>query len=105
MPSQEFEDILTSLQQIVRQAYSLGRSEALKQVVEVLKADAASAKPLALLGPADEPAPSIAPHAGEHVATPQVAPDPLKASNDDHGASGLGGEVTPWWARAPRTMW
>ena len=107
MKNQEFDDILASLQQIVRQAYTLGRSDALKQVVEVLKADAASAKPLALMGPAEE--------AGSDTAVPQVdsvavrpeqaTPEPFKASNDDHGTASSAEDPTPWYARQPRGMW
>ena len=107
MKNQEFDDILASLQQIVRQAYSLGRSDALKQVVEVLKADAGSAKPLALLGPADAAPPAVTPPPQESVSAAQedASPAALKASNDDHGAPSPSAEPTPWWARQPRSAW
>ena len=52
MPGPEYDAILASLQEIVRQAYALGRSDALKQVVDVMKADEGTWKqPLALTGP------------------------------------------------------
>ncbi len=105
MQNQELDDILASLQQIVREAYALGRGDALKQVVEVLKADAASTKPLALAAPADEPTPSVTPAPTESVASPHdQAPPQSKPSNDDRGAAAAGAELTPWWARQPRSM-
>jgi hypothetical protein len=103
MQTQEFDEILASLQQIVRQAYTLGRSDALKQVVEVLKADAASAKPLALMGPADEAAPLVTPPPQESAVP--ASPPPMKASNDDHGTPPPSTDAAPWWARQPRSAW
>jgi hypothetical protein len=105
MQNQELDDILASLQKIVREAYALGRGDALKQVVEVLKADAASTKPLALAAPADEPAPSVTPAPTQSVPSPHdQAPRQFKSSNDDRGAAAAGAEPTPWWARQPRSM-
>ena len=106
MQNQELDDILASLQQIVREAYALGRADALKQVVEVLKADAAAAKPLALAAPTDEPAPAAAPAPTENGASlHDQAPPQFKPSNDDGGAAAAGGAPTPWWSRQPRSMW
>ena len=106
MQNAELDEILASLQQFVRQAYALGRSDALKQVVEVIKADPTSVRPLALLGPADEAASFVtAPPTGS-VALPQdEASPPAKPSNDDYDATAAGVDATPWWARQPRTMW
>ena len=107
MKNQEFDDILASLQQIVRQAYTLGRSDALKQVVEVLKVDAASAKPLALMGPTEAVVPAAAMSPADNVASqPDPATtEPLKASNDDRGTAQPAEDSTPWYARQPRGMW
>ncbi len=73
MRSREYEEILASLQEVVRRAYALGRSEALKQVVQVMQTDESSWKPLAIAGP-----------------TEQVAAPAPRA------------EEVPWWARPPR---
>lgn len=77
MHSAEYEELLGSLRKIVRQAYDLGRSEALKQVVEVLKTDPVPPKPLRLAAPdpqaaqpMPEPAMAVAePARAEPVAT------------------------------------
>jgi hypothetical protein len=68
----ELEEIDVSLQAIVRRAYDLGRTEALKRVVDVLSAER-PADQLALMAP-EETMPS--------------APDTVP----DHR------EKTPWWA-------
>ena len=104
MQNQELDDILGSLQQIVRQAYALGRSEALKQVVEVLKADASSANPLALLGPTNEAGSSVTPPSTESAAPPQDHAPLFKPSNDDHDATAASARATPWWMREPRAV-
>lgn len=126
MQSSEYEDILSSLQKIVRQAYDLGRADALKQVVEVLRTDPVPPKPLALAAPV--PQPSIEPeHKLEpaHATPPQATaahPVPTHAAPghadpSSNGADKSGGVLAtpaktpdaparneeapnrPWWAR------
>jgi hypothetical protein len=80
MNNPEFEDILTSLQDVVRRAYSLGRADALKQVVEVMQADEQSWKPRALMAPAKPEA-----SANQNVVT---LPERQVSA--------------PWWARPPK---
>lgn len=103
MQSPEFQEILTSVQRIVSDAYALGRSDALKRVVEVLKADAPSSKSLALISPAEDTNNTM----------------PRTVQDNDNGASrtetpnigGTGGHsdgdveqvvTVPWWSRPPR---
>jgi hypothetical protein len=80
MNSPEFEEILTSLQDVVRRAYSLGRADALKQVVQVMQADEQSWKPRALMAPA----------------TPEASANQNVVSMPERD------EQAPWWARPPR---
>ena len=125
MKSAEYEEILASLQEIVRQAYALGRSDALKQVVEVLKTDDMPPKPLALMAPAEGP-PAVphefaVPHEAEaahadaapHEAAPDVAHESASHAmpgsiqdnaqqagpNADKPAPAAAG---PWWSRPAR---
>jgi hypothetical protein len=59
MSSSDYEDILAALQALTQRAYQLGRSEALKRVIEVMQANDTPTKPLALMAPAEiAPAPS-----------------------------------------------
>jgi ferritin-like metal-binding protein YciE len=51
MENHELAEINTSLQAIVRRAYDLGRTEALKRVVDVLSEDRPAADQLALMAP------------------------------------------------------
>jgi hypothetical protein len=79
----EFTDIDASIQALVRRAYDLGRSDALKKVVEVLNTESISSERLALMGPipgAEEPPP-------EHQT----------AANDPR-PSLTSSEPAPWWA-------
>ncbi len=102
MDSPEFEQILASLQAVVRRAYVLGRSEALKRVVEVMQTDETSWKPLALSAPPNvAPAPAadapVSAGADHEFATPAEAPAAAPAALPDE-------ERPAWWARPPRAM-
>ena len=110
MQSSEYEDILGSMQKIVRQAYDLGRAEALRQVVEVLKTDPVPPKPLALAAPVTPPA--IEPErtepahvAAAHGAPPDAMPDAsvdvlaTPAKTPDAPARGEKAPSRPWWSR------
>ena len=109
MQSSEYEDILESLQKIVRQAYDLGRAEALRQVVEVLKTDPVPPKPLALPAPAQptvepeqaEPVHAMAAHSAPPDAMPDVSADVLAtpAKTPDAPARSEKAPSRPWWSR------
>jgi hypothetical protein len=75
LQNHELEEIDASLQAIVRRAYDLGRTEALKRVVDVLSADR-PADQLALMAP-DETMHSAQDNASDHAEM---------------------SEKTPWWA-------
>ncbi len=87
MDSPEFEEIMAALQTVVRRAYSLGRTEALKRVVEVMEKDETTWKPLALRGPTpQEPASQTAAPAEETAADYEPAGAPQQ-------------ENVPWYLR------
>jgi len=110
MHGPEYDEIMGSVQEIVRRAYNLGRSDAVKQVVKVMQADESTWKPLALSAPA-ESEPSPLQHALEHH---QDAPEPVEIhasdesgaepDNDNGEASSIAAQddAAPWWARPPR---
>ena len=76
MHNDELSELDASLQAIVRRAYDLGRSEALKRVVEVLSTERPSDQ-LALMAPPEDPA----------AAPPETEPDHQERSSK-----------APWWA-------
>jgi hypothetical protein len=86
MPGPEYDAILASLQEIVRQAYALGRSDALKHVVDVMKADESSWKqPLALTGPGTTAEETAVTDASAEAAAAEAA------------------DTRPWWFRKADT--
>ncbi len=103
MQSPEFQELLTSVQRIVSDAYALGRSEALKRVVEVLQVDPPSPKPLALMSPAED---TNRPIAGtvqdnDNAVVRMEAPEPAETTG--HATGDVEQVVTgPWWSRPPR---
>ncbi len=103
MQSPEFQEILASVQSIVSDAYALGRSDALKRVVEALKADAPSPKPLALMSPAEDTNKTMPRTVQDNdnglprMETPDAAETGGHASGD---AEQVG--MVPWWSRPPR---
>ena len=75
MQNHELSEIDASLQAIVRRAYDLGRTEALKKVVDVLSAERPAPDQLALM-----------------------APDGADAKEDDTETNGVRPTAKPWWA-------
>ncbi len=113
MHGPEFDEIMGSLQEIVRRAYNLGRSDAVKQVVKVMQADESTWKPLALSAPA-ETAPSPIQHTLEHhpealqpvearegIEAEATAAGPDNDNSDAVQAPPRNGSA-PWWARPPQ---
>jgi hypothetical protein len=86
MNSPEYQEILSSLQEITQKAYLLGRSEALKRVIAAMQADDPPPVPLQLMAP-----PEIPPPAAE---TPAPVSEPAAVSDGP----------TPWWAKPPRPV-
>ncbi len=76
MQNHELAEIDASMQAIVRRAYDLGRTEALKKVVDVLSAERPSPDRLALMAPEEEKS--------EHEAQSMNGVQPSAK--------------TPWWA-------
>ena len=73
MPSNELETIAASIQDALHRAYAMGRSDALRRVVEMVQEDELGSKTVALLGHS-EPAPVEAPHPEQHI---EAQPIPL----------------------------
>ncbi|WP_428490419.1 hypothetical protein [Rhodopila sp.] len=85
MENHDLDEIDASAREIVRRAYDLGRSEALKRVVDVLSTDRPSADRLALMAPNEtEPSP--------HETALNGAASHAGASN------GAASADKPWWA-------
>ena len=76
MENHELAEINASLQTIVRRAYDLGRSEALKRVVDILSTEPPPPDQLALISPAE----------------PMPAPHEDALSHEQQSAK------APWWA-------
>jgi hypothetical protein len=76
LQNHELAEINASLQAIVRRAYDLGRSEALKRVVDVLSAEPSTADQLVLMAPEET-------MSAPHEDSPNHEQEPAK---------------TPWWA-------
>jgi hypothetical protein len=81
MSQQEINDVVASVEALVRRAYTLGRRDGLRHLVKFAESDEAIAKPLALLAPAAEAAamkdggyPAGANDAGPPVADENMAP-------------------------------
>lgn len=81
------DDIVAAVEDAVRRAYALGRSDAMKRVVELAQADDPGLRAVALLGPA-EPSRQTAPGSLEAPAQPAPAMDetPPDAPPAQHAA-------------------
>ena len=67
MPSNELETIATSIQDALHRAYALGRSDALRRVVEMVQADELGSKTVALLSHSEPPAVEALHGETEHI--------------------------------------
>ena len=76
MQNHELAEINASLQEIVRRAYDLGRSEALKRVLDVLSTEPPAADQLVLMPPAET----------------------MPAHQEDGANLEQQSAKTPWWA-------
>ena len=88
MNNPELASIDASLQTLVRQAYDLGRRDALKKVVDVLNTDRPCAEPLALMAP-DGTGHTSMPATQEMPESVEVPPPPVMEEEANK----------PWWAR------
>lgn len=91
MDSPEFNEIMSALQGIVRRAYTLGRADALKRVIETMEKDEASWKPLAITGPVDS-APATAERHFDHA-------EPVPSHGGTAAKPASGGSSVPWYLR------
>lgn len=89
MSNTELASLEESLHALIRQAYDLGRRDALKKVVDVLNEERPSGEQLALM------APDGTTQAPTPLPTTQEMPEPAEAEP----APALQDAHTPWWAR------
>lgn len=73
------DDIVASVEDAVRRAYALGRSDAMKRVVELAQADDPGLRAVALLGPAEPSRREAVPASLESPAEPAPATDQAPA--------------------------
>ncbi len=85
MSDPQLTEIEATVVSVVRKAYDLGRSDALKKVFAAVNADRGSVEPLALMAP--EPEPKAKP-----VAPPEDVEPPKVINGSARPAD------TPWWA-------
>ena len=78
MPSNELETIAASIQDALHRAYEMGRSDALRRVVEMVQQDELGSKTVALLGHS-EPAAADTPQPD----TQQIESQPIPLPHDD----------------------
>jgi hypothetical protein len=93
MNSPEYQEILSSLQDITHRAYLLGRSEALKRVIAAMQSDDPPPVPLQLMAPTEFPAPPAS-----------DVPPPSAAMPSAHHAEPASEGPAPWWAKPPRPV-
>lgn len=105
MSSSDYEEILASVQDVVQRAYALGRAEALKRVIEVMKGDEQPAKPLALMAPSEATPHDAAPRSAASSHAEAAEPITPGTSSDSGAEPSAGGDTAPaWWARPPRIV-
>jgi len=98
MPSNELETIAASIQDALHRAYEMGRSDALRRVVQLVQQDELGSKTVALLGHSEPPV-AETPHPDQ-----QAEAQPIQLPHDEAGAADLGGAAhddNAGWAEAP----
>ncbi len=100
MPSNELETIAASIQDALHRAYEMGRSDALRRVVQLVQQDELGSKTVALLGHSEPPV-AETPHSDQ-----KIEAQPIRLPHDEAGAAAdLGGAAhddNAGWAEAPR---
>lgn len=86
MPSNELETIAASIQDALHRAYALGRSDALRRVVEMVQEDELGSKTIPLLSHSEAPAVEV-PH-GDQSAEAQPIPLPPSEAEAEAAAPG-----------------
>lgn len=88
MPHNDLDSIAADMQDAIHRAYALGKSDALRRVVEMVQADELGSKAVALLGPAEPKADPLmhaveasAPHAEAAHAHSDEQPNSLSSSS------------------------
>ena len=93
MQNNELETIAAAMQEALHRAYALGRTDALRRVVEMVQSDELGSKTVALLGHSEpalaEPAPAQLPHLEAEVEPVAVhsSPDHNEGAHNDNAAA------------------
>ena len=87
MPPTNVDDIVASVEEAVRRAYALGRSDAMKRVVELAQSDDPALRAVALLGPAEPARPDQMQQAQHAV------PEPVADETGFHEAAADAADV------------
>jgi len=100
LPDPELERLEASASTLVRRAYELGWSDALRRVVEEINARSPGSERLDLAPPAETPAPPVA---EEQPPPPEpAAPPPEPEPEPEPQFKPLKQPAKPWWARLRR---
>ena len=112
MPSNELETIAASIQDALHRAYEMGRSDALRRVVQMVQEDELGSKTVALLSHSEPPAAET-----PHPETQQIEAQPIPLPHDEvkadkaksdrveavsDNAARSGAANAPWWADRER---
>ena len=98
MSSSDYDEILAALQALTQRAYQLGRSEALKRVIEVMQSNETPGKALALPAPAETATEPTLPGTSEGKAAPEAVHQSQTNSPAEADVP------TPWWSRPARSI-
>ena len=101
MPMSELESIAGAMQDAIHRAYALGKEDALRRIVEMVKTDELGAKAIPLLGPSETHMPA------EPMAMPYEEPaasEPVHAAAASHNDNATLGRTadprpSPWYRR------
>jgi hypothetical protein len=101
MPSNELETIAASIQDALHRAYEMGRSDALRRVVQMVQQDELGSKTVALLG-RSEPSVAETPHPESQKTEAQPIQLPHDENEADAGPSDATHDADAGHADTPR---
>ena len=88
MPSNELETIAASIQDALHRAYEMGRSDALRRVVQLVQEDELGSKTVALLGHSEPPVAET-----PHPEAQKIEAQPIELPHDEDEADAAPGDV------------
>lgn len=88
MQTNELETIAASMQDALRRAYALGRSDALRRVVQLVQQDELGSKTVALLGHSEPPVAET-----PHPESQKIEAQPIELPHDEDEADAAPGDA------------